>query len=65
MLIGEGDRAAIGYVLTGTLQGLRPVRADRPGLELPGVHVLSTAGGEITRCEDYWDAASFGRQMRG
>ncbi|UGS35924.1 ester cyclase [Capillimicrobium parvum] len=66
MLIAEGDRAAIGYVLTGTLtEAFGPFEPNGQRLELPGVHLVSTAGGEITRCEDYWDAASFGRQMRG
>jgi steroid delta-isomerase-like uncharacterized protein len=65
VLIADGDRAAVGYVLTGTLQArFGPFEPAGQALELAGVHVLATAGGAIAWCEDYWDAATFGRQMR-
>lgn len=60
-----GDSAAVTYVLTGTLQ--RPFGSFEPAgqrLELPGAHVLRVGADGIEVCEDYWDAAGFGRQMR-
>jgi steroid delta-isomerase-like uncharacterized protein len=65
-LIADGAQAAVCYVLTGTLQEqFGPFESAGQRLELPGVHVLFADGDRIARCEDYWDAASFGRQMRG
>jgi len=60
------DRAAVAYTLTGTLTGapLGPFEPRGQRLELTGVHLFEFAGGRIERSEDYWDAATFGRQMR-
>lgn len=64
-LIADGDRAAIRYVLTGTLRArLGPFEPAGQRLELAGVHLLQAAGGRIALCEDFWDAATFGRQMK-
>lgn len=65
MLVASGDRAAIGYVLTGTLQAkFGPFEPAGQSLRLLGVHLLLVEDGEIALCEDYWDAASFASQMR-
>ena len=62
--IGSGGEVAIAYRLTGTLQvRLGPFEPHRQRLELRGVHLVEVLDGEIVRCDDYWDAATFGRQM--
>lgn len=62
----SGERAAVAYTLTGTLSGSRlgPFEPRGQKLSLRGVHMFELASGRIQRSEDYWDAASFGRQMR-
>jgi hypothetical protein len=58
-------RAAVSYLLTGTLQDrLGPFEPAGQSLELRGVHVLDIGPQGIEFCEDYWDAATFGRQMQ-
>ena len=65
MRVTGGDGAAVAYLLTGTLQGrLGPFEPAGQRLELRGVHVLKAKAGAIDLCEDYWDAGTFGRQMR-
>lgn len=60
----SADGAAVTYRLQGTLQGsLGPFVPRGQALDLRGVHVFHVAGGVIVRSEDYWDAATFGRQM--
>lgn len=60
-----GDGRAFGrYMLTGTLQqDMWSFTARGQKLELAGVHVLEYLEGRITKSEDYWDAATFSRQM--
>jgi len=62
---GEADGTAFSrYVLTGSLQGdLGPIRAGGQPLQLRGVHVLQVRDGRIEKSEDYWDMATFQRQM--
>jgi steroid delta-isomerase-like uncharacterized protein len=63
-VIASGDRTAVRYTLTGSLQadfGPHPARGQR--LRLPGVLVVERDGDRIGHVEDYWDAASFSRQM--
>jgi ketosteroid isomerase-like protein len=63
--IVSGDRAAVTYVLTGTLQSrFGPFEPSGQRLELRGVHVVQLGRDGIELCEDFWDAATFGRQMR-
>ena len=63
-VVAEG-RAAVSYLLTGTLHTrLGPFEPDGQRLELPGIHLLQFSAEGIVRCEDYWDAATFGRQMK-
>lgn len=61
----EHDGRAFGtYILTGTLrQDMGPIRATGQRLELRGVHVLETDSGEIRLSQDFWDSATFQRQM--
>ncbi|MCW2997268.1 MAG: hypothetical protein JWN65_817 [Solirubrobacterales bacterium] len=63
--IVAGERAAVTYVLEGTLQApFGPFEPAGQHLQLHGVHVLDVGPAGIRLCEDFWDAASFGRQMR-
>lgn len=63
--IVAGSAAAVTYVLTGTLQAkLGPFEPAGQRLELRGVHLVRERDGAIAACEDYWDAGSFGRQMK-
>ena len=63
--IVDGDRAAVTYVLTGTLQArFGPFEPAGQRLELRGAHVVEVGPDGIQVCEDYWDAAGFGRQMQ-
>jgi predicted ester cyclase len=63
--IVDGDRAAVTYILTGTLQQkFGPFEPAGQRLELRGAHVLEVGPDGIRVCEDYWDASSFGRQMK-
>jgi steroid delta-isomerase-like uncharacterized protein len=63
--VAHGPNTAFGrYVLTGTLQSdFGPFTASDQSLRLNGVHVLHCRHGQITRSEDHWDSATFGRQM--
>jgi steroid delta-isomerase-like uncharacterized protein len=57
--------AAIAYTVTGSLQRqLGPFGAHGQQLELRGVHFLRLSGPEIVESRDYWDSATFARQMR-
>lgn len=63
-LISDEDRAAVTYVLTGSLATkLGPFAPNGQRLSLDGVMVLHTAGAAITKSADYWDSETFGRQM--
>jgi steroid delta-isomerase-like uncharacterized protein len=61
-----GDSSvAITYELTGTLRGpLGPLEPAGQALRISGCHVLQLRDGLIAVSEDYWDAATFMRQMR-
>jgi steroid delta-isomerase-like uncharacterized protein len=62
----EGASAvAITYELSGTLRGpLGPLEPRGQELRIAGCHVVALRDGEIALSEDYWDAATFMRQMR-
>lgn len=63
-IYGSDEQAAVTYLFTGTLQAqMGPVAARGQKISLRGVHVLNLRDGFITRSEDYWDAASFQRQL--
>jgi steroid delta-isomerase-like uncharacterized protein len=63
-ILGAGGREAATYLLTATLQApMGPVAARGQEISLRGVHVLELRDGLIKRSEDYWDAASFQRQL--
>jgi steroid delta-isomerase-like uncharacterized protein len=60
----DGDGAAVSYRLTGTLATpLGPFDTPGRALDLEGVHLFECADGAITATADYWDAATFARQM--
>jgi steroid delta-isomerase-like uncharacterized protein len=64
-LIAADDRAAVLYTLTGSLQAdFGPYQAAGQRLELAGVLCLRQDGGQICHAQDYWDSASFARQMQ-
>jgi predicted ester cyclase len=61
----DGPLAAVPYRLTGTLQArLGPFEPQGQPLDLHGIHLIHTVDGAIAWTADYWDAATFGRQMR-
>jgi steroid delta-isomerase-like uncharacterized protein len=63
-IVGADGREASTYLLTATLQApMGPVAARGQKIALRGVHFLELRDGLITRSEDYWDAASFQRQL--
>lgn len=60
---GRG-RIAIPYRLTASLQAQMGSIAPRgQAISLRGVHVLEIEGGRIGKSFDYWDAATFQRQL--
>jgi steroid delta-isomerase-like uncharacterized protein len=62
----DDDGAAIAYRLTGHLAApLGPFRTPGQELDLEGMFMIECAGGTITATADYWDGATFGRQMQG
>jgi steroid delta-isomerase-like uncharacterized protein len=64
-VIATATGAAIAYTLTGSLQRrLGPFAGHGQALELCGVHFLQLSGAAIVESRDYWDAATFARQMR-
>lgn len=63
--LADDGRAVARYVLTGTLQSdMGPFTAAGQRIEIRGVQVLETAGGRIQRSQDFWDGATFERQMK-
>jgi steroid delta-isomerase-like uncharacterized protein len=63
-ILGADEREAVTYLLTGTLQAqMGPVAPRGQRISLRGAHVLQLRDGLIKRSEDYWDAASFQRQL--
>jgi steroid delta-isomerase-like uncharacterized protein len=64
-VIATATGAAIAYTLTGSLhRQLGPFGAHGQRLELRGMHLLRLSGTEIVESRDYWDSATFARQMR-
>ncbi|GAA2326714.1 ester cyclase [Streptomyces kunmingensis] len=58
-------RVAVTYRLTATLhEPMGAIAARHQPLSLRGVHVLHLARNEIRGSEDYWDVATFHRQMK-
>jgi steroid delta-isomerase-like uncharacterized protein len=63
-IVSDGS-AAIAYRLTGTLAApLGPFREPGRKLDLEGVLVIESTDSEISATADYWDAATFTRQMQ-
>jgi steroid delta-isomerase-like uncharacterized protein len=63
-VVGRNGAAAVSYRLTATLQAqMGPHAPRRQPISLRGVHLLQVRDGLIRRSEDYWDAATFQRQL--
>lgn len=64
-IVDPDGRVAVTYLLTATLQTpLGAVPAAGQQLSIRGVHVLHLSGETIRCSEDYWDGATFHRQMK-
>jgi len=62
--IGENSIAAVSYLLAATLKSqFGPIAPRDQAISLRGVHMLQVREGFICRSEDYWDAATFQRQL--
>lgn len=62
---GAPGCAAVRYRLTGRLRStLGPYQGFGQRLDLVGVLWLWASAGEVTRTEDFWDSATFDRQMQ-
>lgn len=63
-VIGGNGVAAVSYLLTATLKSqFGPIAPRDQAISLRGVHMLQVRDGLIRRSEDYWDAATFQRQL--
>lgn len=61
---GNCHEVAVAYTLTGSLQAqMGTVRPAGQAISLRGVQVLRIAQGRIQRSTDYWDAATFQKQL--
>ena len=59
-----GQRVAIPYVFSGTLQKpIGAIAARGQAVSLRGVLILELNDGRIVRSTDYWDSATFQRQL--
>lgn len=64
-IVVEDDRAAVAYVLTGTLHAqLGPFEPHDQRLRLDGLHLFQTSPSGIVSTADYWDSGTFARQMQ-
>jgi steroid delta-isomerase-like uncharacterized protein len=62
MIVGGGGEVAVAYLLHATA----PQKSGTPGaktISLRGVQLIQVADGRIRHSEDYWDAATFQRQV--
>jgi steroid delta-isomerase-like uncharacterized protein len=58
------NRIATEWVMSGTVAGNSPrLKATGKGFSIPGVSILETRGGRITRETDYWDMHSVLQQL--
>jgi steroid delta-isomerase-like uncharacterized protein len=62
MVIGEAGTIAVIYVMRASAPR-RDGTAERQPISLRGVQVVTVEGGLIRHSEDYWDAATFQRQL--
>lgn len=62
--LGDAGRSVAWYTLDAVLRNdFGPFRAPGQRLSLRGVQVVTHDGGLIVRSSDYWDMATFRRQM--
>jgi steroid delta-isomerase-like uncharacterized protein len=65
LVVGDQERAAAAYELTGTLQAdLGPFSATGQRLRLAGLMLVSVVDGIILSSRDYWDSGTLGQQLR-
>lgn len=63
-IVDPGGEVAIPYLMTATLQAaMGPILPRNQQVSLRGVHVLRLVGHRILSSEDYWDTATFQRQI--
>ena len=59
-----GSQGGVQWVMRGTHQGDLPgIPATGKHVELRGATIVEFADGKIRRCSDYWDAATFLKQI--
>jgi steroid delta-isomerase-like uncharacterized protein len=64
IISADSDHVAVTYTLKASLQAaMGPVEAHGQKISLRGVQVLTLRDGKIQRSEDYWDAATFQKQL--
>ncbi|MFC5757909.1 nuclear transport factor 2 family protein [Rhizobium sp. GCM10022189] len=62
--VGTNRKAAVQYTLTGTLSvAMGPIAPRGQKISLRGLMVLTIENEKISRSEDYWDAATFQKQL--
>jgi steroid delta-isomerase-like uncharacterized protein len=63
-VVGDDQRAAAAYEVTGTLQAdLGPFAARGQALRIAGLLLIAVADGVITSSRDYWDSGTLARQL--
>jgi steroid delta-isomerase-like uncharacterized protein len=62
--VGANGVAMVSYLLKATLKNqMGPIAPRDQAISLRGVHLLVIRDGLIHRSEDYWDSATFQRQL--
>ena len=62
MIVGSGGEVAVAYLMHATAPQKSGV-TDVKTISLRGVQLIKVADGRIRHSEDYWDAATFQRQV--
>lgn len=63
-IVDHNERIAIPYLMTASLQSqMGPIGPKGQKISLRGIHVLHLNEGLIQRSEDYWDSATFQKQL--
>jgi steroid delta-isomerase-like uncharacterized protein len=62
MIVGGDGAIAVAYVMHGTAP-LKSGATEAKTISLRGIQLVEVEGGRIRHSEDYWDAATFQRQV--
>ena len=62
MIVGGGGEVAVAYLMHATAPQKSGV-TEAKAISLRGVQLIQVADGRIRHSEDYWDAATFQRQV--